>query len=186
MQLRVRSPKDTAAGLFFLIIGIAGYWFVREMPMGAAVRMGPGYIPKVLSVILMGFGVFLALRSLVLQGEKLEGWKLKPLIIISAAILLFGMLIDSQGLVIASIALMIGSTVGGREMFWRETIIFTVLMTIGSAIVFHVLLGLPMTILPDWLYEPLRPVIDPLLASISWFFRNLGALLRAIANAIRF
>jgi len=159
MQVRVKSPKDTAAGLFFLLIGIAGYWFVRDMPMGAAVRMGPGYIPKVLSVILMLFGVFLAGRSFVLQGEPLEGWKLKPLIIISVAILIFAFLIDSQGLVIASIALMIGSTVGGREMFWRETIIFTICMTIGSAIVFHKLLGLPMTILPDWLYEPLRPIL---------------------------
>ncbi|MBI3515547.1 MAG: tripartite tricarboxylate transporter TctB family protein [Proteobacteria bacterium] len=182
----MRSPKDTAAGLFFLIVGIAGYWFVREMPMGAAVRMGPGYIPKVLSVIILLFGVFLAVRSLVLEGEPLEGWKLKPLIVISAAILVFAFLIDSQGLAIASIALMIGSTIGGREFFWREMIIFTILMTIGSAIVFHVLLGLPMTILPDWLSEPLRPITDPLLRGVSWFFGNLGALLKAIFRALPF
>src|SRR5258706_14003916 len=103
MQLAIKAPKDLAAGLFFIAVGLAGYWFVREMPMGAAVRMGPGYIPKVLSVIIILFGVFLAGRSLLLQGERLEGWKLKPLIVISAAILVFAVLIDSQGLVIASI-----------------------------------------------------------------------------------
>ena len=151
MQVRVRSPKDTAAGLFFLIIGIAGYWFVREMPMGAAVRMGPGYIPKVLSVILMGFGVFLAIRSLVLQGEPLEGWKLRPLIIISASIFVFAALIDSMGLVLAAFLLMLFSTIGGREFFWREMIIFSALMSLGAVVVFHVLLGLPMQVWPAWI-----------------------------------
>jgi len=151
MQVRVNAPKDMAAGLFFVIVGIAGYYFVRDMPMGAAVRMGPGYIPKVLSCIVALFGVFIAGRSLVLQGDPLEGWKLRPLIVISASIFVFAFLIDSTGLVLASLLLMLLSTIGGREVFWREMIIFSVLMSMGAIVVFHWLLGLPMQVWPTWI-----------------------------------
>ena len=151
MHVRIKAPKDMAAGLFFLIVGIAGYAFVWDMPMGAAVRMGPGYIPKVLSCIVALFGVFIAGRSFVIQGDPLEGWKLRPLIIISASIFAFAFLIDSMGLVLASLLLMILSTVGGREFFWRETIIFSVLMSLGAIVVFHWLLGLPMQVWPTWI-----------------------------------
>src|SRR5260221_6112149 len=145
-MLKIKSPKDMAAGLFFLLIGFLGFYFVWDMPMGAAVRMGPGYIPKVLSAILMGFGLIVGGRSFVLTGERLEAWKLRPLVIISASILLFGLLIDRAGLVLAAIVLMLVSTIGGREFFWRESIIFAVVMTAGSVIVFHVLLALPMQV----------------------------------------
>ena len=151
MGVTIKAPKDLAAGLFFIICGVAGYYFVIDMPMGAAVRMGPGYIPKVLSCIVALFGLFIAARSLVIQGDPLEGWKLRPLIIISISIFVFAFLIDSMGLVLASFLLMVLSTVGGREFFWRETIIFSVLMSLGAIVVFHWLLGLPMQVWPTWM-----------------------------------
>jgi hypothetical protein len=151
MHVRIKAPKDLAAGLFFLIVGLAGYYFVWDMPMGAAVRMGPGYIPKVLSCIVALFGLFIAGRSFVINGEPLEGWKLRPLIIISASIFVFAFLIDSTGLVLAALLLMLLSTIGGREFFWREMIIFSVLMSLGAVLVFHVLLGLPMQVWPAWI-----------------------------------
>ena len=150
MQLAIKAPKDLAAGLFFIAVGIAGYWFVRDMPMGAAVRMGPGYIPKVLSVIVALFGLLIAGRSFVIQGEPLDAWKLRPLIIISLSIFAFAFLIDSNGLLLAAIVLMIVGTIGGREFFWKEMIIFAVLMAIGAVIIFHILLGLPMQVFPPW------------------------------------
>lgn len=147
-MVRIKAPKDMAAGLFFLLLGIAGYYFVRDMPMGAAVRMGPGYIPKVLSGILMFFGVLIAGRSLVVTGEPLEAWKLRPLLIISASILVFAAMIDRIGLICAAIALMLLSTLGGREFHWRESVIFAVIVSACSVVVFHYALGLPMRVWP--------------------------------------
>lgn len=147
-MVRIRSPKDACAGLFFLLVGIAGYALIWDLPMGAAVRMGPGYIPKSLSCIMMGFGLLVGGRSFIIDGEALEGWKLRPLLIIPLSILLFGFLIDGAGLVVAAIALMLVSTLAGREVFWRETVIFAVCMAAGTAVVFHAILGLPMRVWP--------------------------------------
>src|SRR5262249_8300526 len=134
--------------LFFLLIGIAGYVLVWDLPMGRAVRMGPGYIPKVLSCILIGFGLIIGGRSFFVKPDHVEPWHLRPLVVISVSILFFAFLIDSTGLVLASIALMLVSTVGGRELNWRETTAFAVLLTYSSVIVFHLLLGLPMQVWP--------------------------------------
>lgn len=150
MSFAVKAPKDLAAGLFFLIIGFLGYWFVRDMPMGAAVRMGPGYIPKVLSCIVAGLGLIIFLRSFVIQGEAIEGMKLRPLLIITVAILGFAALIDSNGLILASLVMMIFGSIGGREFYWREMLIFSVIMTAACVIIFHILLGLPMQVFPPW------------------------------------
>lgn len=150
MSFAVKAPKDLAAGLFFIVVGILGYWFVRDMPMGAAVRMGPGYIPKVLSWIVAGFGLIIFVRSFVVQGDPIESVKLKPLIIITVAILGFAFLIDSNGLVLASLVMMILGSIGGREFFWREMLIFSVIMTVACVIIFHILLGLPMQVFPPW------------------------------------
>jgi hypothetical protein len=150
MQLAIKAPKDLAAGLFFIIIGVLGFWFVRDMPMGAAVRMGPGYIPKVLSCIVAGLGLIIFVRSFVITGEPIEGMKLRPLLIITLAILGFAALIDSNGLVLASLLMMIFGSIGGREFFWREMLIFSVIMTAACVIIFHILLGLPMQVFPPW------------------------------------
>ena len=37
------------ASVLLLVIGLAGLWFGREYEVGIASRMGPGYIPMVLS-----------------------------------------------------------------------------------------------------------------------------------------
>jgi hypothetical protein len=150
MSFAIKAPKDLAAGLFFIIIGVLGFWFVRDMPMGAAVRMGPGYIPKVLSCIVAGLGLIIFVRSFVITGEPIEGMKLRPLLIITLAILGFAALIDSNGLVLASLLMMIFGSIGGREFFWREMLIFSVIMTAACVIIFHILLGLPMQVFPPW------------------------------------
>jgi hypothetical protein len=104
----------------------------------------------VLSVIVALFGVFIAGRSFVIQGDPLDAWKLRPLIIISLSIFGFAALIDSNGLLVAAIVLMIVGTIGGREFFWKEMIIFSVIMAVGAVIIFHILLGLPMQVFPPW------------------------------------
>jgi putative tricarboxylic transport membrane protein len=45
------NNKDFLSGLHFLFLGGLGWWMARDYPFGSALRMGPGYFPTVLSVI---------------------------------------------------------------------------------------------------------------------------------------
>jgi hypothetical protein len=59
-----RFLRDLVAGLVFAAFGAAAIHFVREYPLGTAMRMGPGYFPAALGWILIGFGAFLCVRGL--------------------------------------------------------------------------------------------------------------------------
>ena len=45
-MLRVKSPQDLGAGVMFTLIGVAGYYFGRDLAFGSAARMGPGLLPQ--------------------------------------------------------------------------------------------------------------------------------------------
>ena len=50
-MVRVKSPQELGAAVVFLVIGLAGIYFGRELVFGTASRMGPGYFPTLLSWI---------------------------------------------------------------------------------------------------------------------------------------
>ena len=48
-MLRVKNPQDLAAGALLCVVGLLGWFLIRALPMGTAFRMGPAYIPTVVS-----------------------------------------------------------------------------------------------------------------------------------------
>ena len=86
MKVELRNNKDFLAGLLLLAIGGGGFLMALDYPFGSALRMGPGYFPRVLAGILMAFGVFILIRSL-LSAEKVKGrWGWKPLAFITVSL----------------------------------------------------------------------------------------------------
>ncbi len=63
----MRSPKDLVAGLLFIAVGIAAIAIAANYTLGTAARMGPGYFPRILGILLIVLGAILALRSLRLE-----------------------------------------------------------------------------------------------------------------------
>ena len=96
--------------------------------------MGPGYFPRLLSGILMAFGLYVALRGL-RTGEKVEGiWGWRPLAIITVAFWVFGWAIDHIGGITAF---------AGHEFNLLEVVILTIVLILFACGVFIYALGLP-------------------------------------------
>ena len=85
-MVRVKNPQDFWAGLLFLVVGLLAAYFGRNYVFGAATKMGPGYLPTVLSWMLAGLGAFLALRALLESGPGIERSLYRPQLLIVAAI----------------------------------------------------------------------------------------------------
>ena len=68
MRIRVRHQQDLFAGLLFIAIALAALWVARDYPVGTAVRMSSGYFPRVLCLLLGALGLYVAARSLVIDG----------------------------------------------------------------------------------------------------------------------
>ena len=148
--MRIRNQQDLAAGLFLIAFAMLARHLASDLAMGRLVRMGPGYLPTVLSWTLGGLGVLIALRGFTIDGPKLESWAWRPLIALCAALISFALLLQGAGLVIAifiTTAVASLAAPGSRPV---PVLALAAVMSVLSSVLFVWLLGLPLLILPEW------------------------------------
>ncbi len=148
MKFDLRNNKDFLAGLLLIILGALAVAIARDYPMGAAMRMGPGYFPTVLGGILFLFGVYVLIRG-IRSGDKVRGeWGWKALALITLSIVLFGFIVDRFGMLPALAALFFVCAAAGPEFRFKEVLILTVVMSAFTAVVFLYGLKLPYPLFP--------------------------------------
>jgi Tripartite tricarboxylate transporter TctB family len=64
--------KDLLSGLMFIIFGMVALYYGQKLALGTPVRMGPGYVPRMLSFILLSLGSVIVLATLYRQADKRE------------------------------------------------------------------------------------------------------------------
>ena len=148
MKPDLRSNKDFLAGLLFLFLGGFAVAVASNYPTGSTMRMGPGYFPTALGVILCLFGVYLMVRGIRTGGKMESGWTWRPLAFITLSIALFGFLLDRAGMIPALVAMFFAAAAAGREFRFKEVLLLTVVMGAFAAAVFLYGLKLPYPLLP--------------------------------------
>ena len=143
MQPRIFS-KDYLAGLLFTAFGIGTLWIGVELALGTAVRMGPGYVPRMLAFILVALGGIISLQAVMARPEAPEKGDWRPFVLVHASVLAFAFAFDFAGLIPAIIATLLVAAAGGRDQRWIQTIISVVFLVILCVAVFKYALGLPM------------------------------------------
>jgi hypothetical protein len=133
---RIKSPQDFGAALLFLLIGAAGLWLGREYEMGTASRMGPGYMPRVLSGGLVVFGLVVGLRAVALRGPAIEPVVWRPNLLILGAIVGFLLLIESAGLAIATFVVTVLSARAAADSRACETIALAIFLALFCVVIF--------------------------------------------------
>ena len=148
MALKIRSMKDFSAGLMFIAIGGLFAIGATQYPMGTAVRMGPAYFPSILGwgTVALGFLVFV--ESFLVDDEKPTPVKWRPLLLVIASVMAFAALVNTGGLITATVVLIITAALGGHEFKLKEAIISAVLMSITVWAIFDKALGLPFKLFP--------------------------------------
>lgn len=64
--------KDLLSGLMFIVFGMAALYFGQKLALGTPVRMGPGYVPRMLAFILLSLGSIIVLTTLYRSADKPE------------------------------------------------------------------------------------------------------------------
>lgn len=148
MSISIRSPRDFCAGLIFLFFGALAAYIARDYPMGSAVRMGPGYFPYLLGILLALLGVVICIKSLLIHGERIESANLRALLLVLGAVGVFAGTIENAGIVIAT-ALLVGvGAAASPESRLHEVAILIVFLLALAVGVFTYALGLPFKIFP--------------------------------------
>jgi len=139
--------KDFLAGLMFIAFGLAALWFGRHLAVGTGVRMGPGYVPRALSYILMGLGGIIVVMALVSGSEPVEAPKWKPITLVTIGIVCFALLFERAGMLPALVVLVAISSAGGEEFKLVEVLGNMVVLTILCVVVFKLGLGMNISVI---------------------------------------
>ena len=156
--MNIKSQKDFFSGLMFMGVGVAFAWGATTYSVGPGARMGPGYFPLMLGVLLAILGAVITFESLVVEtedGEKIGAFAWKPLFFIIAANLVFGLMlgglpslkIPAMGLIVGIYALTFIASLAGDEFKVKQVAILATVLAVMSYLAFIVLLKLQF---PAW------------------------------------
>src|SRR3977135_4677230 len=115
------ARRDVLAGLLFIIIALLGLWLSRDYPIGTALRMGTGYVPRLLCWILLALGTVILVQGLRDgQAERRisfgAGSAWRPVVFVTASLVIFGLTIERLGLVVSILFLIPVGAVAAREL----------------------------------------------------------------------
>jgi len=151
--LRIRSQKDFASGLMFILVGFGFSWVARGYSMGTAAKMGPGYFPFWLGIVLALLGVLVLWGSLSSKSEEdnLARWDIKTLLWILGSVVLFGLLLKPLGMVLSVLVLVLVSSMASHEFSWKGAILNAIILVLISLGAFVYGINLQMPVWPAFL-----------------------------------
>ena len=82
---------DLWAGLVCLGLGAAVVWIGADYPLGTGGRIGPGYAPRLLGLLLMGIGLLLFVRAPWTSDGIETMFRPHPAVLVLAAVLAFAL-----------------------------------------------------------------------------------------------
>ena len=141
--MSIQNQKDFFAGLMFMALGGAFAWGATSYSVGTAARMGPGYFPLVLGVVLALLGVAITVKATLVRtedGQRIGPWAWRQVFFVLAANFAFGLLlggipsigIPPMGLIAAIYALTFIASLAAGPLQWRQTAVLATVLALGS------------------------------------------------------
>ena len=145
------NRKDLVCGLVFVVIGLIFAVVGRDLEIGTATRMGPGYFPLVLCGLIILIGIIIAARAIGRPpGEPLGGVPWRAMLLILPATIFFGYAVRGVGLVPAVVTVALASSFASSKMTVPLAIGLAVLLAAFCSAVFVYGLGLPIQLFGPW------------------------------------
>ena len=160
--MAIASQKDFVSGLMFMTVGGSFAWGAIDYEIGEAARMGPGYFPFMLGLLLVLLGALVTFNSFKSGppgGDKIGAFAWRPLGFILGSNLAFGALLvglpsigfPAMGLIVAIYALVFIASQAQPGSKLKATFILATILAAGSYGAFVKLLSLQFPVWPAFL-----------------------------------
>ncbi|MEW6451944.1 MAG: tripartite tricarboxylate transporter TctB family protein [Pseudomonadota bacterium] len=147
-MLRIRLTQDLLSGLFFCAVAIAGLVLSSRLGIGTPSRMGAGFFPIGLSIVLLVLGGIVLLRSFLQPDEPIGEINLRPLTAVLLSVVVFSLLVERWGFALAGVLLIVIGRLAADRFKAIEVTVLSVGLVGASALVFLYALKLPLHFLP--------------------------------------
>jgi hypothetical protein len=159
--VKIKSQRDFFSGALFCAFGVAFAWGATTYNVGTGARMGPGYFPLIVGVLIAIMGALITAKSMIVDtedGEPVGRIAWKPLVFIISANLVFGVLLGGlpsiglppMGLIVAIYALTFIAGLAGDKFSLKASAVLATILAIGSYLAFVVALKLQFPVWPTF------------------------------------
>jgi len=146
MTSRLNVP-DLSFAAFLVALGALAFALSSQLSIGSAAAMGPGYVPRGLSIIIMAYGLVLVVRAILSGWQSFPEIAFRPILLISASVALFAIMLPLVGLAITSFAVVICAGFAAYDVRLRENAVVALILSAFGVLLFVKALGLP---IPIW------------------------------------
>ena len=153
--MKIRNQRDFGAGIMYMIIGLFFAIIATQYQMGTAAKMGPGYFPFYLGILMTLLGLLVLVKSFsataVIESIPKFNWRI--IIQITGSVVLYGLLLPRLGFLIAVVALVLVSASASKEFTWKGSLINAAFLVAFTYSVFVMGLKLQFPLLPVFLQQ---------------------------------
>lgn len=147
-----RALKDILAGGIFIVLGVLFATGSLAYDIGTPLRMGPGYVPLVLGGILAGLGLLVVAKGFIAgEGEAISAVDWRAVLLITAALLFFGITIRGLGVIGALFGSSLLAALARSATSIREALLIAVALTALSVVIFVFALQLRLPLVGSWI-----------------------------------
>ena len=153
--MKIRNQRDFGAGVMYMVIGLFFSIVATNYSMGTAAKMGPGYFPFYLGILMLLLGLLVAVKAFSAKAaiEAIPKFNWKIIAQITGAVVLYGLLLPRLGFLIAVVVLVFVSASASREFTWKGTALNAAFLVTFTYSVFVVGLKLQFPLLPVFLQQ---------------------------------
>ena len=144
------DSTNAICGLTFIALGSFFIYQCLNLELGTAFRMGPGYFPLILAVILTLLGVVVLVQATRVKGEQMGPLALRGMLFILPAPVFFGLTVRGLGFVPSLFFTALIAAFASSRMKPGMALALAAAITVFSAAVFSYALGLPFERFGPW------------------------------------
>ncbi len=149
-NMTIDKPNAICGG-FFVVVGALFAAQSLSVELGSWLRIGPGGMPLVLSLLLILLGLIILAQAMRTKGEPVGRIAWRGMVFISLAPIIFGLTVRGLGFIAAVFITALVASFASYRMTPLYALVLSVLLTVFSTLVFSYGLGLPFERVGPWL-----------------------------------
>ena len=144
--------KDLLAGGLFVVLGLAFALGSLTYDIGSPLRMGPGYVPLALGILLVALGVLVIGKGFIAgRGDAIGEVDWRAVILVAASLIFFGLTVRGLGVIGALFGAALLAALARSATSVREAVVIAAGLTVLSVVIFIVALQLRLPLIGTWI-----------------------------------
>ncbi|AMG90224.1 tripartite tricarboxylate transporter TctB family protein [Bordetella bronchiseptica] len=151
--MQLRNRQDFWSGVMFIVLGLGFSWQASSYQMGTAARMGPGYFPFWLGLVLALLGAIVLISALSKKATEtaVEGFDWRIVFLVVGSVVLYALILKPLGVYLSVFVLVVVSSLASHEFSWKVAVANGIFLVVFSYLAFIKGLGLIFPLWPSFL-----------------------------------